>query len=134
MPRLYRESPLNAIWEGSGNVIVLDVLRAAGRSPDSLEIFLNEIDLGSGLDDSLDQAIGRARDAVDGATDLEFEARRVVETLATAWAGSLLARHGEQSVFDAFASSRLVETHGGLYGTLPIGTDVTALLERAVPA
>lgn len=134
MPRLYRESPLNAIWEGSGNVIALDVLRAASRSPDSLEMFLNEIALGSGLDGSLDQAIGRAREAIDGAIDLEFEARRVVEALATAWAGSLLARHGEPAVFGAFAASRLAEPHGGLYGTLPPGTDAGTLLERAVPA
>lgn len=133
MPRLYRESPLNAIWEGSGNVIALDVLRAAGRSPQSLEMFITEVESGYGIHAGLDRAIDRARDAVDGATDLEFQARRIVESLALAWSGTLLARHGDESVFGAFATSRLTESHGGLYGTLPPGTEVGRLLERAVP-
>lgn len=133
MPRLYRESPLNAIWEGSGNVIALDVLRAAARSPDSLEMFLAEIDLASGLDEQLDMTINIARRAQTEATDLEFEARRVVEAMAVAWAGSLLARHEEPAVFEAFASSRLGEKHGSLYGTLQPGIEVDSLLERAVP-
>ena len=133
MPRLYRESPLNAIWEGSGNVIVLDVLRAAGRSPDSLETFFTELDSGRGIDTRLDDAIDRAKGAIDTATDLEFEARRVVEFMAVAWAGTLLARSGYAGSLDAFAASRLAETHGGLYGTLPAGTDVAALMDRATP-
>lgn len=133
MPRLYRESPLNAIWEGSGNVIALDVLRAAGRSPNSLDMFVAELDTASRLDERLDGAINRAKDAITDANDLEFEARRIVESLAIAWAGGLLARHGEDPVFEAFAGSRLGENHGGLYGTLPPGTQVGPLLERAVP-
>ncbi|HEX6286551.1 MAG TPA: acyl-CoA dehydrogenase family protein [Acidimicrobiia bacterium] len=134
MPRLYRESPLNAIWEGSGNVIALDVLRAVGRSPDSLEMFLTEIDQASGMDTRLDFAIEAARTALTTATDIEFQARRIVESMAVAWAGSLLARQGEPAIFEAFASSRLGERHGGLYGTLPPGTSVETLLERATPA
>jgi len=133
MPRLYRESPLNAIWEGSGNVIALDVLRAAGRSPDSLDMFLTEIDQASGIDARLDASINTAKRALHDATDLEFEARRVVESMATAWAGALLARHGEPAVFEAFAISRLDERHGALYGTLPAGANVETLLERALP-
>ncbi len=133
MPRLYRESPLNAIWEGSGNVIALDVLRAASRSPDSLQMFLAELDLASGLDTRLDRAIEGAKSAIGGADDLEFEARRVVERLATTWAGSLLARHGEPGVFEAYAASRLDDDHGSLFGTLPPSTPVADLLERALP-
>jgi putative acyl-CoA dehydrogenase len=133
MPRLYRESPLNAIWEGSGNVIALDVLRAAGRSPDSLQMFLAELDLASGIDERLDEAISRARTAIDSASNLEFEARRIVEQLATAWAASLLARHSDPSVFEAYAASRLTGDHGSLFGTLPPGTPIDDLLSRAVP-
>ena len=131
MPRLYRESPLNAIWEGSGNVIALDVLRAAGRSPDSLRMFLVELE--EGVDERLDTAIGKARAAITEATDLEFEARRVVERLSVAWAGSLLARHGDEGVYETYAASRLAGDHGALFGTLPPGSDVGRLSGRAVP-
>jgi putative acyl-CoA dehydrogenase len=134
MPRLYRESPLNAIWEGSGNVIALDVLRAAGRSPDSLQIFLTELETASGFDDRLDGAIERARSAVQAGDDIEFEARRIVESLAVAWAGSLLARHGDETAFAVYAATRLDGDHGTLFGTLPAGTPVAELLSKAVPA
>lgn len=134
MPRLYRESPLNAIWEGSGNVIALDVLRAAGRSPDSLQMFLVELEKAEGADQRLDAAIAKARTAIDDATDLEFEARRIVEQLATTWAGTLLALHGDEAGFEAFAGSRLAGEHGSLYGTLRSGSAIDDLLNRAVPA
>lgn len=134
MPRLYRESPLNAIWEGSGNVIALDVLRAASRSPDSLEMFITEMETASGVDKRLDDAIERSKSAISDATDLELEARRIVEQLATTWAGTLLARHGDDTVFETYAISRLGGTHGSLFGTLPAGTDLDNLVERAVPA
>jgi putative acyl-CoA dehydrogenase len=113
---------------------VLDVLRAAGRSPDSLETFFTELDSGRGADPRLDGAIDRAKRAIDGTVDLEFEARRVVESMAVAWAGTLLARSGDAGALDAFAASRLAETHGGLYGTLPAGADVARLVDRATPA
>jgi putative acyl-CoA dehydrogenase len=134
MPRLYRESPVNAIWEGSGNVIALDVLRAAGRSPDSLDRFLAELETGRGIDPRVDRAITEAASSISGATDIEFEARRIVESMATAWAATLLAQQGAADVFEAFAASRLGESHGGLYGTLPPGAPISTLLERAVPA
>jgi len=133
MPRLYRESPLNAIWEGSGNVIALDVLRAAGRSPDSLQMFMEELQSASGLDMRLDSAIESARSAIESATDLEFEARRIVEQLATTWAATLLARHGDETVFDVYARSRLQQDHGSLFGTLPADVATAKLIERAVP-
>lgn len=134
MPRLYRESPLNAIWEGSGNVIALDVLRAAGRSPDSLHMFVAELEKGSGIDGRVDKAIAEAADAISSASNLEFEARRIVEHMALAWAATLLARHGDEQVLESFAASRLDESHGALYGTLPHGAPIADLLERAVPA
>jgi putative acyl-CoA dehydrogenase len=133
MPRLYREAPVNAIWEGSGNVIVLDVLRAANRSPESLDTFFAELDSARGIEPHLDDAINRATRAVTEAADLEFEARRVVETMALAWAGTLLARQGDNAMLEAFAASRLAEAHGGWSGTLPTGFDVAALLDRATP-
>jgi putative acyl-CoA dehydrogenase len=134
MPRLYRESPLNAIWEGSGNVIALDVLRAGGRSPDSLEMFIVELERAAGIDRRLDTAIASAKTAIQDATDLEFEARRIVERLATTWAGTLLALHGDEAVFESYTGSRLAGDHGSLFGTLPPGSAVTDLLNRAVPA
>jgi putative acyl-CoA dehydrogenase len=134
MPRLYRESPLNAIWEGSGNVIALDVLRAALKSPDSLEIFLADLESVAGFDERLDRASESARKIITTATDLEYEGRRIVETLALAWGGCLLARHGEETVFAAFAASRLEDRRSGLYGTLPAGLLIDELVERAVPA
>jgi len=133
MPRLYRESPLNAIWEGSGNVIVLDVLRAASRSPQSLERFYTELDSGRGVDRRLDEAIDEAKTAVSRTDELEFEARRIVESLAVAWAATLLVRHGDGAVLDTYLASRVAEPHGGLYGTLPSGVDVPTLVERARP-
>ncbi|HJS71272.1 MAG TPA: acyl-CoA dehydrogenase family protein [Acidimicrobiia bacterium] len=134
MPRLYRESPLNAIWEGSGNVIALDVLRAASRSPDSLQGFIAELEGGSGMDDRLDRAITGAKSAIADATDLEWEARRIVEQLATTWAGTLLARHGDTAAYDTYATTRLGGNHGSLFGTLPVAAPVDDLVARAVPA
>ncbi|HUG32706.1 MAG TPA: acyl-CoA dehydrogenase family protein [Acidimicrobiia bacterium] len=133
MPRLYRESPLNAIWEGSGNVIALDMLRAASRSPESLAVFVTDLEMASGLDRRLDDAIERARSAIVNNSDPEFEARRIVEQLATTWAGCLLARHGEQAVFDTYATTRLERDHGSLFGTLPAGTRIDELVERSIP-
>jgi putative acyl-CoA dehydrogenase len=134
MPRLFRESPLNAIWEGSGNVIALDVLRAASRSPDSLQRFMAELEESSGIDDRLDRAVTSAKTAIADATDLEWEARRIVERLATTWAGTLLARHGDTAAFDAYATTRLGGDHGSLFGTLPVTAPVDDLVARAVPA
>jgi putative acyl-CoA dehydrogenase len=134
MPRLYRESPVNAIWEGSGNVIALDVLRAAAKSPESLEMFIADLETTADTDPRLDQAIIKARDSIDESKDLEFEARRIVEALALAWGGSLLARHGDEAGLSVFAASRLDGDYGRLYGTLPAASLAEELLERALPA
>jgi putative acyl-CoA dehydrogenase len=109
------------------------VLRAAMRSPDSLAWCLAELDAAKGADQRLDDAIEAASRAIEHASAPEFEARRIVERLAVAWAGALLVRLDEQSVFDAHAVSRLSGDHGSLYGTLPATASVDALVERAVP-
>ena len=134
MPRLYRESPLNSIWEGSGNVIALDALRAVAKSPASLEAFFAEVDLASGADARLDAYVGSVRkELTDDAEGIEGWARRLVEKLALALQGSLLVRNGDPAVADAFCASRLEGDWGSAFGTLPSGVDAGAIIERARP-
>ncbi len=132
MPRLFRESPVNAIWEGSGNVQCLDMLRAMNREPGSLDAFLAEVELGRGgdrrLDHFMDSLPGEFRDT----GTIEYRARRVVEKMALALQGSLLVRYADSAVADGFCASRLTgESAGWLYGTLPNGVDCKAIIERA---
>jgi len=130
LPRLFRESPLNSIWEGSGNVNALDVLRALAREPESAEAFLAEVQLAAGADARLDAAIDRLeRELVD--TE-EQSARRLLELLAVSLQGSLLVRHGTAAVADAFCASRL-NRPGGVYGTLPADVAMAAIAERHRP-
>ena len=130
MPRLYREAPLASVWEGSGNVMSLDVLRALARSPRSLEVFLDEVSLAAGANAALDAHVVRLQRELGSADDLEARARRVVEGLALALEGSLLVRFAPPAVSDAFCASRLAGLGGREYGTLPGGTDFGALIER----
>ncbi len=130
LPRLYRESPVNAIWEGSGNVIALDLLRAIAREPDTLEVFRREV--AQAKDDRLTRRIT----AVDIllADRPEANARRIAEGLAEALAGSLLVRHGDADVAELFLRSRVAERSGRLFGTLPGEADAIArVAQRAVP-
>ena len=135
MPRLYREAPLNSIWEGSGNVNALDVLRALGREPAAVEAFVAECEAGRGADRRLDAALDRLGKELTAAD--EAGARRLVELMALVLQGSLLARHAPSYVVDAFCASRLGEpggSGGGLaFGTLPAGPDTAALVGRATP-
>ncbi|MEO9224482.1 MAG: acyl-CoA dehydrogenase family protein, partial [Acidimicrobiales bacterium] len=131
MPRLFRESPLNGIWEGSGNVICLDVLRAAAREPESVTAFLAEIELAAGGDRRLDQAIADLHAELADGADLEVRARRIVERAALALQGSLLVRHAPSDVADAFCATRLAGDGGRAFGTLPPGTDTRAIVNRA---
>lgn len=133
MARWFRESPLNGIWEGSGNVICLDVLRAAGRDPDSLEALLAEIEIAEGADRRLDRAIADLHAELAEFDHLEFRARRIVERAAVALQGSLLVRHAPHAVADAFCATRLGGDHGAAFGTLPPGTDIDAIIARAWP-
>jgi putative acyl-CoA dehydrogenase len=135
MPRLYREAPLTSIWEGSGNVISLDVLRALSRSPRALEVFLAEVSLARGADARLDAHVERLQNQLfkeDPAT-LETRARRVVEAMALALQGSLLVRSAPPAVADAFCASRLGGDGGLEYGTLPAGSDFDAIIARGRP-
>jgi putative acyl-CoA dehydrogenase len=134
MPRLYREAPLNSIWEGSGNVQCLDVLRGMVKSPESVEAFANEVGEGAVAEPRLDRFAARLRD--DLASDpetLQTRARSLVERMALALQGSLLVRYGDPAVADAFCASRL-EGEGGLaFGTLPAGTDFGRIIQRHAP-
>jgi putative acyl-CoA dehydrogenase len=137
MPLLYRDAPLNSIWEGSGNVAALDVLRAMVKEPDGLPAFLAECELAAGADSRLDEHLRHVREqsrAVFARADPQFEARRVVEDLAVALQASLLIRHAPHVVADAFCASRLAGQGGRVYGTLPPGVDAKAVIERALPA
>jgi putative acyl-CoA dehydrogenase len=132
LPRLFRESPLNSIWEGSGNVNALDVLRAVGREPESVAAFLAEVELAAGADERLDRAVAELKDELSDPHDAELRARRIVERLAVALQGSLLVRHADPAVADAFCASRL-GGGGGVFGTLPHGLELGAIVERHRP-
>ncbi|WP_330341477.1 DNA alkylation response protein [Streptomyces sp. NBC_00557] len=131
MPRHYREAPLLSIWEGSGNVNALDVLRALGREPDTAEALFAELGLARGADARLDAAVAALKDQL-AETD-QVGARRLVERMALALQGSLLVRHAPHPVADAFCASRLGGDWGHAFGTLPTGTDLGPILERALP-
>ena len=133
MARLFRESPLNGIWEGSGNVICLDVLRAAARDPESVQALLAELDLAAGADPRLDRSVSDLHAELADPSDLEVRARRIVERAALALQGSLLVRHAPPAVADAFCATRLAGDGGRAFGTLPPSADLDAILERAWP-
>ncbi len=129
LPRLLRDSPLNSIWEGSGNVAALDVLRATVKEPEGLPAFLAECELARGADPRLDAHLDRL-----GAlpADPEFEARRMVGDLALALQASLLVRNAPPAVADAFCAGRLGEAGVRTFGVLPAGVDAPAVVERAL--
>ena len=133
MPRLYRESPLNSIWEGSGNVQCLDVLRAMSRSQAAVEAFFGEVAEAQGADPRLDAHVEGLRRGLTDVTEIEARARRVVEHMALALQGSLLLRYGDPAVADAFCASRLGGDGGRAFGTLPAGTDFGRIIERHAP-
>jgi putative acyl-CoA dehydrogenase len=131
MPRLFRESPLNSIWEGSGNVQCLDVLRAMVKSPASLEAFFAEVSEGAAAEPRLQAFATALRDELPGDLEtIESRARRVVEKMALALQASLLVRYGDEAVADAFCASRLSGDWGQAFGTLPAGTDFGRIIER----
>jgi putative acyl-CoA dehydrogenase len=139
MPRLYREAPVNAIWEGSGNVQCLDVLRAIRKAPECLEAFLREVGRAAGENALLDEQLKWLKDQSLGHGCPPYLARSLVERLALAWQASLLIRAGHAAVSDAFCAARLGGGgHGcpnnSLYGNLPTGVDCRAIIERCLPA
>ncbi|GAA3563859.1 acyl-CoA dehydrogenase family protein [Amycolatopsis ultiminotia] len=131
MPRLYREAPLMSIWEGSGNVAALDALRAMARQPESVAAFFAEAEQAAGADSRLDDAVAGLKKELSDVDGIEFRARRVVESMALVLQGSLLVRYGAPAVSDAFCATRLGGDGGNAFGTLPPGTDTSAIIERA---
>jgi putative acyl-CoA dehydrogenase len=132
LPRLFRDSPLNSIWEGSGNVQVLDVLRTIRKDPGSLTAYLEEVELAAGADRRLDAAVGELKARLTGLD--EGQARRLAERMALVLQGSLLVRHAPAEVADAFCASRLDGDWGHALGTLPPRAAAKAIVERAAPA
>jgi putative acyl-CoA dehydrogenase len=130
LARVYREQPLLSVWEGSGNVIALDVLRALSRTPAVLGSFLDEVKLAEGADPRLDAFVAQLERELTVPDELESRARRLVERMALALQGSLLVRHSPAAVADAFCASRLAGDGGLAYGTLPAGLDLGAIIER----
>ncbi|MEU7383383.1 acyl-CoA dehydrogenase family protein [Streptomyces sp. NPDC042207] len=134
MPRLVRESPLNSIWEGAGNVQALDVLRALTREPGALDAYLREVGAARGADHRLDTAIKRLFTELADLEGMEARARRLAERLALVLQGALLVRFAPPDVADAFCASRLGGEWGATFGTLPHTLNLAAVVERARPA
>ncbi|MEB8339185.1 acyl-CoA dehydrogenase family protein [Streptomyces endophyticus] len=133
MPRLLRESPLNSIWEGAGNVQALDVLRALQREPQALNAFLIEVGKARGADHRLDAAVKDLLTELGDLDGIEARARRLVERIALVLQGSLLVRYAPDDVADAFCAARFGGDRGAGFGTLPHTLDLAALAERARP-
>ncbi|MFB6934627.1 acyl-CoA dehydrogenase family protein [Streptomyces chartreusis] len=133
MPRLVRESPLNSIWEGAGNVQALDVLRALRREPAALDAYLREVGQARGADHRLDGAIKALLTDLADLDGIEARARRLTERLTLVLQGSLLVRFAPPEVADAFCTSRLGSDGGAAFGTLPHTLDLTAIVERSRP-
>jgi putative acyl-CoA dehydrogenase len=133
MPLLFRESPLNSIWEGSGNVNALDVLRALSREPEVLEAWITEVGRAQGEDPRLDRAIATTLEMLGDSAALEVGARRLAGAMAACLQGALLVQHAPAAVADAFCATRLGSEYGGTLGTLPHGTDLASIVERTTP-
>jgi putative acyl-CoA dehydrogenase len=131
MPRIYREMPLNSIWEGSGNIMCLDMLRAFARTPEAVEILFAELEAVKGSDARLDRFVARLRDTTSHPVDFEAQARRITEHVALALQGALLVRYAPQAVVDAFCASRLDDDWGCAFGTLPAGAGLAAIVARS---
>jgi putative acyl-CoA dehydrogenase len=137
MPRLYRDAPLNSIWEGSGNVAALDVLRAFAKEPEALPAFMAEVELATGANAQLDTHVTALKERIAGLAqdDAQWLARGIVEDMGLALQASLLVRHAPAFVSDAFCAGRLAGDglRSTTYGTLPAGIDAKAIIDRALP-
>jgi len=136
MPRLYREAPLNSIWEGAGNINSLDVLRVLARQPEGLAALLDELAPARAAEPRLERAAAALERELGAAADpvgLQAGARRLVERLAVLLQAALLVGHGHPAVADAFCASRVAGDRGAAFGTLPPGLDLAAIVERATP-
>lgn len=134
LPRLYREAPVNSIWEGSGNIMCLDVLRALHREPQTREALEAELAGARGCDARLDRAMATLQADLENPADAEARARTITESMALCLQAALLVRHAPAPVAEAFCASRLGERWSGSYGGLPAGIDCDVILSRAMPA
>jgi len=132
-PRLFRESPVNAIWEGSGNIQCLDVLRAIRRTPECVDALFAELNLSRGSNAALDAWVVQLKDALARSGDQEYLARDLVDRMALALQAGLLVRHAPSFVADAFCASRLAGSGVRSFGTLPRGVDSASIVARATP-
>jgi len=134
MPRIYREMPVNSVWEGSANVICLDVRRAMEKLPEAIDAFLAEIRTAAGANSRLDRFLATLEAEFKAARQTEEGlARRLVGRMAVGLQAALLVRHSPTTVSDAFCASRLENEAGGTFGMLPAGIDRRAIVERAAP-
>ncbi|PKH70234.1 isovaleryl-CoA dehydrogenase [Stenotrophomonas sp. Betaine-02u-21] len=133
LPRLYRQAPLNSIWEGSGNVQCLDVLRAFHREPETRDALLAELQRARGAHALYDAQLGWLARALGDAGSLQARTRLVVERVALLLQASLLLRHGDAAIADSFCRARLGEDRGSVYGTLDAQAPLSVLIERAMP-
>ena len=134
LPRLYRQAPLNSIWEGSGNIQCLDILRALQKEPASRDAFFHELEFAAGTNLKLDAEILRLKQWLDGdPSTLESQSRFLVERMALALQASLLLRSGNNAIADCFCESRLGNAHGLVFGTLANDAPFAELIARGLP-
>jgi putative acyl-CoA dehydrogenase len=133
LARLYRDAPLNSIWEGSGNVQCLDVLRAMRKEPETVEVLFAELRQARGMDGNYDTFVQRIEREFADTSNIEWRARRLVEDLGLALQAAILLQHGNAAVTEAFCASRLAGEQRLVLGTLPAGTDVATIIARARP-
>jgi putative acyl-CoA dehydrogenase len=132
MTRIYRQSPLNSIWEGSGNVVCLDILRAIRRDPRSAQELVTELAKSRGANRLLDRAVDNVKSMLAGPHDEAF-ARRLAETMALALQGAILVQNAPGFVSDAFCAARLCDHPGLSCGAIDAKIDIDALIGRAMP-
>lgn len=133
MPRLFRESPLNSVWEGAGNVQCLDFLRAAEREPESIQAVFGFLSKSRGAEPAFDRVLAATIAAAGDAEHVELRARKIVEDLALLFQAALLMEHAPEQVATAFVRSRLGNEHGSALGTLPSDLDFGSIIDRAAP-
>src|SRR5207244_4965729 len=133
LPRLYREAPLNSIWEGSGNVNALDVLRAMQREPETVAAYFAEVELTQGMDTRLDRAVTDLKKELASSNEIESSARRIVEHMALTLEASLMLRYGDGTAAAIFCNSRLGGEWGHTFGTLSASACLKSVIERHRP-
>ena len=133
MPRLFRESPVNAIWEGSGNVQCLDILRAIEKQPDVLDAYFMELQKAQGANRHFDTFLNGVKSEFTDTNTLQYRGRIIADKMALGLQAALLLQHSTSDVADAFCLSRLASNGGLNYGTMPTEVNCAAIVERAAP-